>query len=481
MTSVGECHLPVHIVNVYGFANAGSVAEAATQNEEFISKVFSYLATFGEVPFIFTGDFNVTPTESPTIYAALQTSRWREAAELQQQIDGSPDMPSTCFVHETSKGSRIDSILLSQGLSASFRTLQIEKEEGVPVHRALRLTLDLNFCQQHGHIFHLPRAFPPRKDWADPDGDAEEYQQWEACQRVIESTRHDWEQAQSAQDPEAMLASFSASSEAYMAIRSLGHSTPPKAFQGRGKAVLKQHSTHAPFCDEAGATDTRHRSMLKLTRKVEELVRKFTHRDVLGPITEEWWNIWDKCMQSRKQLLPSWSVWKDPEIPDLGTLKLLSRALRELSGEERDKVRKQRADAWRIWFEEDWSSTRKRTYDFVRGNDRTPSCALLSAPGGGLTGDVKRIDAILHEEWMKTFRLYDSVPPPSWDVFKTRYGHIFPPRLPYVSPVFTGEMVMEALKHMSSDTSCGVDGWRVWELKCLPMELLERLAQLQLR
>ena len=115
-------------------------------------------------------------------------------------------------------------------------------------------------------------------------------------------------------------------------------------------------------------------------------------------------------------------------------------------------MRAQRAEAWGAWFKEDWANARKRTYAFVRGEDRTPSCTILQKPDGNLTGHVHEIDEVLRKEWMQTFRLYDSYPPPSWEAFTARYRHLFPGYMPYESPTFTAEMIQEALRHMFNDS-----------------------------
>ena len=262
---VGTDQTIVHIVCLYGFTNAGQSSDARKSNESFLAKVFAYLATFGDVPFIIAGDFNTECSQSATMYGAVQTGRWMDAAELQQGVDGR-QKAKTCFVHETSKGSRVDSILLSRGLSSTFRNLSVDEETGVTVHRALRLLLDLEFCQQSGVRFAMPRAFPLREQWVDPDKDAEEYQQWEATQRVLQSTQQDWERAFRERDPEQMLKVFSESAESYISWRAYGRERGPRVHLGRGSAKLQAHRTHAPHASEEGAIDSRQRSLLKLTR-----------------------------------------------------------------------------------------------------------------------------------------------------------------------------------------------------------------------
>ena len=261
----------VHIVSVYGYTNAAVNQQARQDNEAFMAKMFAYLATFGDVPVLIGGDMNIDPVKSAALRAAFSTGRWREAAELQKMIDGL-QMQNTCFAHETSVGSRIDSIIVSHGLSQTFRAFQVIEDKQIPVHRILRAEFELSLAQQEGWKYFTPQAFPSKSEWEDPDPDAEAYQGWDATTHVLMETQAEWEEAMQSQDSTRMLNCFSRSSESYLSLRALGEAKPPKRMSGRGAASLRKHTTHAPQYDDGGALDTRTRSLLKLTRRVEELV-----------------------------------------------------------------------------------------------------------------------------------------------------------------------------------------------------------------
>ena len=158
-----------------------------------------------------------------------------------------------------------------------------------------------------------------------------------------------------------------------------------------------------------------------------------------------------------------------------------SGALRELLGvEKKQRTRLARADAWKQWFADDWAGSRKRTFAYVRGEEQLPSASILQRDDGTLTGNIMDIDNMLLGAWIPTFRARDFEPAPSWDAFYVRYQQHIPRFQPYMAELIESSHIREGLNRMDGDTACGVDGWRLHELKSLPEELLQRLAILNL-
>ena len=162
----------LHCISLYGFTNSATCRESREKNEALLQQVFSYLAEFGDVSIVIGADFNIDPLCSNTLFTAQQTRKWADAAQLQFTLDGH-EPEKTCFVRETSKGSRIDGVFLSQGIAPAFQGLKVSKLTGVPTHRQLELTLDKTFARQEGMRFKTPAAFPDASEWKDPDKDAE--------------------------------------------------------------------------------------------------------------------------------------------------------------------------------------------------------------------------------------------------------------------------------------------------------------------
>ena len=69
-------------------------------------------------------------------------------------------------------------------------------------------------------------------------------------------------------------------------------------------------------------------------------------------------------------------------------------------------------------------------------------------------------------------------PPPPWEAFAHRFGTYIPAGSPMEAQPLTAERLRRALVRMGAATTPGPDGWRVAELRVLPLPFLERLAAL---
>ena len=108
-----------------------------------------------------------------------------------------------------------------------------------------------------------------------------------------------------------------------------------------------------------------------------------------------------------------------------------------------------------------------------QANDRAD---MISRLDGSLTCDSEEMDSLVRSAWLPIFRMYASSPPPSWHVFKERFGKYFSKNHEMQFASVHGEQLRATLLRMKSKTAVGCDGWRVDELKRLPTPLLDRLA-----
>ena len=104
----------VHVISFYGFTNAARHPEQRRANESLLKQMFAFLACLGDVPIVILGDFNVPPDRSVTLSAILGQGAFFDLATIHSaQHDSQPQ--NTCFAHETSAGTRIDSEQQSDG------------------------------------------------------------------------------------------------------------------------------------------------------------------------------------------------------------------------------------------------------------------------------------------------------------------------------------------------------------------------------
>ena len=62
-------------------------------NEAGLRQAFRYAAALGDTPVILAGDLNDSPETSPTLFQALQTGLWKDAALLEADKTEPPSAP----------------------------------------------------------------------------------------------------------------------------------------------------------------------------------------------------------------------------------------------------------------------------------------------------------------------------------------------------------------------------------------------------
>ena len=103
---------------------------------------------------------------------------------------------------------------------------------------------------------------------------------------------------------------------------------------------------------------------------------------------------------------------------------------------------------------------------------------VLQREDGSLTGNLQQIDDLLRSYWLDIFRLYESLPEPSWAAFRDRYQRCLPARSAMQQTPLTPERLKSTLDRMDKGSSMGADGWRVAELQAMPEAWLSRLCSL---
>ena len=210
-------------------------------------------------------------------------------------------------MRSTSEGSRINLALLNRQLASTLRSFQTLQETGIPTHDPILLELEIEHCQQAGHTIQTPMAFP--LDWQDPVADAEAYQAEHLSTALLEEANPAWEEALQSRDTNKMYSLFSDVAEAYIGHRAFGCQAPPR-YLGRGKRVTtsKRQMTSPHQDNTQGALEIKEVQMIKLARRVEELIRKLTLRQTIAPLTADTHDLWARCRQQGFQLLPDWGA-----------------------------------------------------------------------------------------------------------------------------------------------------------------------------
>ena len=133
---------PLHLVVFYGYAS-GTINPAVCQrNEEALTDITEECMSWGQVPVVLAGDFNVKIGDSLSLNNLLLYGRWVDAAAEHARRCGDLPPPPTCFKNPcSSKGTRIDGVFLSPSVAKGFLTLSYPAS-GLPTHQPL--VVDLN-------------------------------------------------------------------------------------------------------------------------------------------------------------------------------------------------------------------------------------------------------------------------------------------------------------------------------------------------
>ena len=273
------------------------------------------------------------------------------------------------------------------------------------------------------------------------------------------------------EDFDSALELFSRNSEQYMCQRSSGCGWIPPKCRGRGHAKLIKQTTVPQHSEgDGGVETTRLVRLQKFCRRAEEVARKLHLRGHCHDAVRLWYKVAAEA--------PRWDLTVPSACPNLEEALQLCGRLRGLLASARDEQAQARSEAWTSWCHQEWTSQgRKNIYKFCRG-DQKGGIPILQKADNTLTGNYQQMDKLLRSEWLKTFRLYDSEAAPSWEAFEARYGQYFPAARPMPETPISPSRLREVFRRMNPNTSIGVDGWRVGELKHLPEQLLQRFCDL---
>ncbi|KAJ9453192.1 hypothetical protein DIPPA_06398, partial [Diplonema papillatum] len=111
----------------------------------------------------------------------------------------------------------------------------------------------------------------------------------------------------------------------------------------------------------------------------------------------------------------------------------------------------------------------------------TTICAGRAEPSGvlrtgaGVTANVDEMDEALNTAWDPILRKYKDGPEPEYEPFRDRFQDHIGPHLMEAGTI-TGEELRILLRKKPKKSASGVDGWRMAELRELPLPLLNALA-----
>ena len=153
--SYGDGSSVVNAASLYGHTGAAQVPEVMDANELLLAAALEDLVALGDAPVLLLGDFNVSPEQSPVLWAALASGWWFDAAALCASRAGGPPEP-TCFTATSS--SRIDCIFCNRVSVSALRAVRVVPDAGLPTHRPVIAEFDIHAFDGEILTHRRPRA-----------------------------------------------------------------------------------------------------------------------------------------------------------------------------------------------------------------------------------------------------------------------------------------------------------------------------------
>ena len=159
----------IHVISVYGYSGAQGRPEIMRKNESLLCNVFKVAAALGNVPVLVMGDINVDPDASPAVQSAARLGGCVDSAKVCAVARGI-SCDRTCFVRDTSLGTRIDAIFCNAAARGALGDCGVLDDCAVPTHRPVACELRLEAYAQEANVLRRPGAIS--LDFVDPDADA---------------------------------------------------------------------------------------------------------------------------------------------------------------------------------------------------------------------------------------------------------------------------------------------------------------------
>ena len=93
-TKVNSGGLIIHVIAIYGFPRANEGGEAMDMKERLLEDVFDEAGSFGSVPVIIVGDFNIKAEKSPLLGNLITSCLWADIEQTTATLEGKVSDPT---------------------------------------------------------------------------------------------------------------------------------------------------------------------------------------------------------------------------------------------------------------------------------------------------------------------------------------------------------------------------------------------------
>ena len=465
-----------HVVSLYGYAGANEGGELMETNENFLNNVFAEASSFGDIPVLVVGDFNVKIENSPILTGAVSNGEWTDVgythAILQEQ---EPENTHTA----RGVSSRIDMVFANpEALRylTSFRVLPVPSD-GIKNHLPIRLEFEVICPRATALKTRKIRGLPSERNQMTED------EINLLADDVLERCVEEFFEAVDSANVDKVWSSWSNIAETFLLERVAMESGIQEvayrsAYRGRGHAACTHSVRLGKIGDvhEGVKMDPEQRAVIKVHRLLGEILSlpEFAHNGLVH-------ELWGKVCRIGKEFLqcqpftPFWTQTYVPELFELMTLQTEVYRKIEIivTGGRRRTVRR-----WQTQLNQAAKNDIGKIYKHFRPIEQSP-LTFLKRDDNTLTGNVREMDEILRSKWGNIFAKHENRarPFPDADQFFERYNHLIP-HFPQELQKLNAEDIRKTISSLDSSGAGGLDGWKPAEIKLLPAKITNLLLHM---
>lgn len=443
-------------------------------NDGLINNIFELCSQFGDIPIIFSGDFQADPDQYESVVRAKQTGKWFDPL-VSCDADGNTNRPITYsrnsdFVNPSEYFSSIDAILLNSVAFAALTQMRVCHECSRP-HAPIEAIFQWENIFQTGYVLKKPAAFdlssiPKQNDKIDHD----------SLQNISETI---WETKYHSRFQEA------SDDKAWKYINCLGKetlltagATLGKGVRTRGQEPIFEKKTVFPGQNvDGGAATNKSTKLAKVNRLVTELRFRCQRQPTT---TEDFLNAFNLQSRVAKELrtIPECSWWSQHTHCCDDNLRWAQKCLQKAIAKNSNDEKRHRISTWKHRMINGTRSKNvsKFIYQWLKNKTQTFVPNLIrNADGDILYSPTEAIDEI-NNQWDDIFSANTLHNNPH-DVLREIWPVVARIRNPTTLPSLTGAMLREQASKRRSDAAAGIDGWRTVETKILPLKVYDLIAE----
>ena len=459
-------------ITFYGHSNIAE-GDNFRVNDKMIDMIFSLCSQFGDIPIIFSGDFQADPDMYQSIVNAKGSGKWHDPL-TSLESDGSQSRPITFsrngnFKCPTDNYSSIDAMLLNSTSLAALSSINV-CYEGTKAHAPIEACFNWPVIFQEGPTL-IKTAPLDMSTIVKLDGIVDTNTIEKIDDKIWTSKCKD--RFDHVDDETA-----------WKYVNQLGIETLVEAgatFQDglktRGKLPVFKKKTIFPGQDRSGAACTRESQKISKTYNlVAELRARFQRKPTNHDDFTNTFNVQIKVTKAIASFKPL--AWWNPNhhLHD-DALHCVQRELQKILVDVKLKEKRKRISAWKRIMAQGTTSKNVSKFVFQWFRNKTkPSCPnLIKSQDGNIISDPQlALDEINHQ-WDSIFGA-NALHEDPHDVLKHIWPVIQKNRKPTSVPFLDGASLKKQAMKRRLDAAPGIDGWRTAEIRMLPIRVFDIAA-----